>query len=90
MGVGQPHPVEHALDAAILAEAAVQGVEHRIRPGGGQGADGGGQVLRHLDGRHVEAGLAQGGDDLPPGGQADLALGRDAAVEDRDVHAPLP
>ena len=52
---------------------------------GVQRGDDGGEVVAHLDRGHVEAGFAQGGDDLDAGGQADLAFGGDAAVEDRDA-----
>ena len=66
MGVGDGEPVEHALDRAVLAEAAVQRVEHGVGARG-EGGDDGGDVLADLDRRHLEAGLAQCGDHLQAG-----------------------
>ena len=66
MGVGDRQPVEHALDRAVLAEAAMQRVEHGVGLRRQRGDDGG-EVVAHLDRRDVEAGLAQSGDHLQAG-----------------------
>ncbi len=84
MGIGNGEPVEHALDRAILAEAAVQRVEHGVGARG-EGGDDGGDVLADLDRGHLEAGFAQCRDHLQAGRQADLAFGGNPAVEDRDT-----
>src|SRR5689334_5347937 len=84
MRVRNVEPVEHRLDRAILAEAAVQGVEHNI----GLWLQRGNQcteILANLDRPHVEANLAQRGNDLRAARQAYLALGRDAAVKYRNA-----
>ena len=77
MRVGNRQPVEHALDRAVLAEAAVQRVEHRVGARCERG-DHGGEVFADLDRRDVEAGLAQR--ERSPAGrwqQADLAFSRE-------------
>src|SRR5690348_4800001 len=84
MRVGNVEPVKDRLDRAVLAEAAVQRVEHDVGLGLQRG-DQGAEVLANLDRPHVEPGLAQCDDDLCAAGQAYLALGRDAAVKYGDA-----
>ena len=74
MGVGQAEPVEHALDAAILAEAAVQRVEDDIGARMRQRVNDGGQVVGHVDGDDLEAGFAQRDDAFAAGRERDLAF----------------
>ena len=80
VGVRNAEPVEHALDRAILAEAAMQRVEHGIGARV-EGAQHRAKVAADLDRHHIVAGFAQSDDDLAPAGQADLAFGGHAAIE---------
>ena len=63
MRVRDRQPVEHALDRAILAEAAMQRVEHRIRTRA-EGGDDSAQVLADFDLGDVESGFTQRTDHL--------------------------
>ena len=89
MRVGDVEPVEHTLNYAVLAKAAVQRVEHRIgfwRECG----DNGTQIRADFDRSHIIAGFPQGGDDLGAAGEADFAFGGDTAIENRDaLHATI-
>src|SRR5690349_15173765 len=83
MRVGNPEPVEHALNRAVFAETAMQGVEYDVRFRI-ERANYRGEIRADFDRQHVKALFSQGADHLLAGIKTDLALGGDAAVEDRD------
>ena len=85
MRIGNAEPVQHALDRAVLAEAAVQRVEHHVRGRGERGDQRAPRSGPTSTGRTSKPAVAQGRDHLRPLAQADLALGRDAAVQHRDA-----
>ena len=85
MRVGDAEPVQDALDAAILAEAPVQGVEHHIGLRVPQRLDQRGGVLAHLDAGDLVPRLFQRGGALRAGGQRDLPLRRNSPQKDGDA-----
>ena len=89
MAVGDGENFQHALQGAILARPPVQDVERHV---GLDGAEHGRDVASDIDlGDAVAADLLQRLGASLAGAQRDLALGRPASIEDRDVlgHAPL-
>ena len=52
MRVGDAHQFQHALDRAVLAEAAMQAIERCIR---GHGLDDAADIGLHVDGRDLVA-----------------------------------
>ena len=94
MGVGHGQQVEHALDAAVLAEAAVQRVEHDVGPrrrARRRQRSRAGRASRRSTSRRSRPRAAPSAQALPLD-QRDLALGRPAAHQDRDAlaHAAPP
>ena len=90
MGVGHRQHLEHALDAAILAVFAVQGVEHHVGPaaaGRPQEIDQRAQVALDVVFDDLVAAFAQALGAGLAAHQRDLALGRPAAHQDRDLAA---
>src|SRR5512146_2509882 len=78
MGVGQAQHLEHALDGAVLAAAAVQGVEDdvgRRRKLGDEPAE----IARHIDAFHLVAQPLERRGAFASRYQRDLALGGPAA-----------
>ncbi len=83
MGIGQAQRLQHALGTAVLAELAVQRVEHDIGARLGQAL---GQVVAGVDLDDLVAQLAQRSRALGARGQRDLAFLRQSAQQHR--HAP--
>ena len=84
VGVGDAQRLQHALDAAVLAPLAVQGVEADVGLQLGQHL---GEVAAGVDAADLGAQPLQGVGALAAGDQADLALGREPAQQDGDVVA---
>ncbi|MNI55090.1 hypothetical protein D3C73_1100170 [compost metagenome] len=82
MGIGQLQRLEDALDAAVLAPFAVQGVEDDV---GLQRRQHLGQVAARVDTRDLADLPLQGVRAAAPRGQRDLAFRRQAAHQDSDV-----
>ena len=84
MRVGNAHELEHGLDRAVLAAAAVKRVEHAVgrrRQRGEERA----QVARHVDAAHVIAQGFERARAFAAADQRDLALGGPAAHQHRDA-----
>lgn len=82
MGVGNAEPFEDALHAAILAPPPVQRVQHHIGRGLRQARD---EVRACVDLDDVKSFAPQRGRAFTPGDERHVALGRPAALEDRDT-----
>ncbi len=83
--VGHADQLQQTLHAAILAPAAVQGIEAHL---GLHGAQLIGEIAAHVDEGHLVAGLLQGRAARLARIEAHLALGGEAAHEHRDVVKP--
>ena len=77
MGVRQAHDLEQPLDASVLADGAVQGIEHNVRLDLGQGCR---QVSGYVDASHAKAALGKRTLHGITGHQRHLALGGPAAL----------
>ncbi len=82
MGIGQAQPFQDALHRAVFAEAAMQGVEHRVGFGGFELRH---QVFAGIDLDRIEAFFLQGLHHAAAGRQRDLALGGAAAHQHGDA-----
>jgi hypothetical protein len=82
MAVGDAHDLEQALDRAVLAVAAVQGIVDHVRA---QLGEPGRQIAADIDRADPIAALAQRRDRRLAAHQRNLALGRPAAQEHRDM-----
>ena len=82
MRIGNLHQIEHALDAAVLARAAVECVEHDVGAYAGEHLR---DVAVHVDGRHLMAQALERRDDILAAHQRHLALGGPAAHQHGDM-----
>ena len=82
MGVADAHQVHQALDGAVLAGRAVEGVKHHVRLHRGEHL---GEVAIHVDAGDAVAEALQRIGDAGAAGQRHLALGRPTAHENGDV-----
>ena len=83
MGIGDAHGLEQALDAAILAVAAVQGVEADIGPELGEPR---GHIAADIEAAHAVALRFERVGAGRAGAERDLPLRRQAAHQHRDVN----
>ena len=79
MRVGDLHELQETLDRAVLPEAPVQRVEGDVGP---HRLDDAGDVVFHVDRRHLIAHRLESGHAGPAGIQRHLALGRPPAHQD--------
>ena len=89
MGVGKAHPFEEALHGAVLAEAAMKGVEHRERSVRAHRRQPRGEVPPGIDHGHVVTSLPQGSRAFTRRGQGHLSFRRESACQHRHAGSRL-